>query len=441
MKELKRDDFGAGFELGVATSAYQIEGAYQEDGRGLSIWDVFSHTPGKTRGGDTGDIACDHYHRYEEDVALIDWLGVDAYRFSIAWPRVLPEGSGRVNEKGLDFYDRLVDALLQKGINPVATLYHWDLPAALDGGWLKRETTDAFVEFSVAAAKRLGDRVTMWFTHNEPWCQAFLGYQKALFAPGHAAFSEALLAAHHILLSHGKAVTALRDEVSAPIGPALNYTPAYAATRNLADIAAAVRYDGYFNRWFLDPIAGRGYPQDIVALYGKQMPEIPASDMETIAAPIDVMGINYYNRGIFANGSDDPILKIRYAPAPGPRTADREIYPEGIGDTLTRLHREYGFANLVVTENGAAFNEAPAPSGEVLDEGRVAFLKDHLAVVKRVRNQGVPVNAYFTWSLMDNFEWREGYALRYGIVHVDFDTLKRTPKKSAHFLRSLSKRT
>jgi beta-glucosidase len=439
MNHLKREDFGDDFNLGVATSAYQVEGAHRADDRGLSIWDVFSHTPGNTRDGDTGDVACDHYNRYEQDVALIEWIGADAYRFSIAWPRVIPDGRGSVNEKGLDFYDRLVDALLDKGIKSVATLYHWDLPAALAGGWLNRDTTDAFAEFTIAAARRLGDRVTMWFTHNEPWCQAFLGYEKALFAPGHTSFEEALLCAHHLLVSHGKAVEALHGEVRAPVGPALNFIPSHPASAAPADIAAAKRYDGYFNRWFLEPIAGRGYPDDMIALYGDLMPVYPSSDMDIIAEPVDVMGVNYYERGIFAEGTDDDVLKIRYVKGPGPRTADREIYPEGIAEVLTRLHREYGFEHLVVTENGAAFHETPASSGVIEDNDRVAFLEAHLEVVKQVRAEGIPVKGYFAWSLMDNFEWSEGYAMRYGITYVDFKTQKRTPKKSAHFLRSLKR--
>src|SRR5688572_15824571 len=285
MTELSRNALGAEFQLGVATSSYQIEGAVSEDGRGPSIWDTFSHTPGKTKHGHTGDVACDHYRRMPEDVRLLDWMGVDAYRFSIAWPRILPSGRGAVNEKGLDFYARLVDALLEKGIAPAATLYHWDLPDALEGGWLDRSSVDAFAEYADLVGRRLGDRVALWLTHNEPWCQAFLGYETGLFAPGHRNFSEALTCAHHLLVSHGLAVRALRSNVRTPIGAALNYMPVHPVSSSEADLAAARRLDGYMNRWFCDPVFGRGYPDDMVAHYGKLMPNFPDTDVALMGEP------------------------------------------------------------------------------------------------------------------------------------------------------------
>ncbi|HWA76781.1 MAG TPA: GH1 family beta-glucosidase [Polyangiaceae bacterium] len=439
MTDLSRASFGPGFRFGVATSSYQIEGAVNEDGRGPSIWDRFSHTPGKTKFGHHGDVACDHYHRLKEDVALLDWLGVDAYRFSIAWPRVLPNGRGSVNARGLDFYERLVDALLERGIEPCATLYHWDLPDALPGGWLARDTVHAFAEFAAAAAERLGDRVAMWFTHNEPWCQAFLGYQTGLFAPGHRDLGEALTCAHHLLVSHGLATQALRAHVKRPVGIAINLIPAYPATESEADARATARYDGYFNRWFIEPLLGRGYPKDMVELYGAAMPKFPASDVALMGEPIDVLGINYYERAIIAEG-DEPPLRVAHVRREGmPRTADREIYPLGLSDTLRRLHQEYGFKKLVVTENGAAFPDEFSSDGRVHDVERVAFFRAHLQQMLKARGEGIPVDAYFAWSLMDNFEWSEGYTLRYGLVHVDFETQVRKPKDSAEFLRSLGR--
>jgi beta-glucosidase len=438
MSSLRRADFGPDFRFGVATSSYQIEGAVNEGGRGSSIWDRFTHTPGKIKGGHNGDVACDHYHRVEEDVALLGWLGVNAYRFSIAWPRVIPAGRGQVNQIGLDFYERLVDALLSRGIAPCVTLYHWDLPDALEGGWLSRSTVDAFAEYASVVARRLGDRVALWFTHNEPWCQAFLGYETGLFAPGHRDLSEALLCAHHLLLAHGLAVPALRAEVKAPVGIAPNFMPAHPATDSELDVRAARRQDGYFNRWFLEPVLGRGYPADMLELYGDRMPSVTSADLETIAAPIDVLGVNYYERAVIAHDDAGGMLSIRRIDDTGlPRTADREIYPPGLAEILRRLHLEYRAPSLVISENGAAYPDEIGGDGKIHDQGRVDFFHTHLQEVLSVREEGVPVHGYFAWSLMDNFEWSEGYAMRYGIVHVNFETQVRTPKDSAHFYRDL----
>jgi beta-glucosidase len=441
MDTLSRADFGPGFTLGVATSSYQIEGAVNEDGRGPSIWDRFSHTPSKTKNGDTGDVACDHYHRMPEDVALLDWLGVDAYRFSIAWPRVIPNGRGAVNEKGLDFYDRLVDALLAKGIAPCATLYHWDLPDALPGGWLERDTTKAFADYAAVVSDRLGDRVTLWLTHNEPWCQAFLGYYQGLFAPGNRSIADGLTCAHHLLVSHGLAVQALRSRVKTPVGVAPNFMPVHTASNTAEDVAAAKRMDGYFNRWFLEPMLGRGYPKDMVEFYGEHMPEIQPGDLELASVPFDVLGINYYERYIAKHDDAAGFLRVSgERTSEYPRTADREIYPKGLRQVLDRLHLEYGLSRLVITENGAAYPDVVAGDGAVHDEGRVSFLRDHLREVVKARAEGVPIEGYFAWSLLDNFEWAAGYSLRYGLVHVDFETQKRVPKDSALFLRTLSAR-
>lgn len=440
-----RAALGPGFQLGVATSSYQIEGAVAEDGRGPSIWDDFTHTPGTIKDATTGDVACDHYHRYLEDVTLLDWLGLDAYRFSIAWPRVLAEGRGAVNEKGLDFYERLVDALLERGISPCATLYHWDLPSALEarGGWLARDTAEAFAEYSAVVARRLGDRVALWLTHNEPWCQAFLGYQIGMFAPGKRDIGQALLCAHHLLVSHGLSVQALRSHVRTPVGIAPNFMPAHPASGSPEDAAAAWRQDGYFNRWFLEPVLGLGYPADMLELYGGLMPSVPPGDQRLIAQPIDVVGVNYYERAICAHEDNGSLLRLRRIRQTDlPRTADREIYAPGLREILDRLHTTYRVPRIVVTENGAASRADEAvDAGRVHDPVRVAFLRDHLQQVAEARRAGVPVDGYFAWSLMDNFEWSEGYTLRYGVVHVDFDTQRRTPKDSALFLRSLSQRS
>lgn len=441
MDKLTRAEFGPGFTLGVATSSYQIEGAVNEDGRAPSIWDRFSHTPSKTKNGDTGDVACDHYHRMPEDVALLSWLGVDAYRFSIAWPRVIPNGRGAVNVKGLDFYDRLVDALLAKGISACATLYHWDLPDALPGGWLERDTASAFADYAAVVADRLGDRVSLWLTHNEPWCQAFLGYHQGLFAPGHRSIADGLLCAHHLLVSHGLAVQALRSRVTTPIGAAPNFMPVHTFSSSAEDVAAAQRMDGYFNRWFLEPMLGRGYPNDMVELYGEHMPKIRSGDLELASVPFDVLGVNYYERYIAKHDDEAGFLRVRGArTSEYPRTADREVYPKGLRETLDRLHHEYGVKRLVITENGAAYPDVIASDGAVHDEERVSFLREHLREVVKARAEGIPVEGYFAWSLLDNFEWAAGYSLRYGLVHVDFDTQKRVPKDSAHFLRTLSAR-
>lgn len=441
---LDREALGENFLLGVATSSYQIEGAALEDGRAPSIWDGFAHTPGKIKDGSSGDVACDHYRRYLEDVALLDWMGVDAYRFSIAWPRVLPLGRGAVNQKGLDFYERLVDALLERGIAPCATLYHWDLPAALEaeGGWLARSTAEAFAEYAGVVAQRLGDRVALWLTHNEPWCQAFLGYETGQFAPGRRDVSLALLAAHHLLVSHGLAVQALRSRVRAPVGIAPNFMPAHPASDSALDAAAARRQDGYFNRWFIEPVLGRGYPLDLLELYGARMPRFDAADLALIAQPIDVVGVNYYERAIVAHEDNGSLLGIRRVRTTDrPRTADREIYAPGLREILDRLHHEWQVPRIVVTENGAAsMADEPVVDGRVDDSVRVGFLREHLEQVAAARRAGVPVDGYFAWSLMDNFEWSEGYTLRYGVVHVDFETQRRTPKDSALLLRSLSAR-
>ncbi|MDT8304853.1 MAG: GH1 family beta-glucosidase [Anaerolineae bacterium] len=428
--------FPPDFYWGVATSSYQIEGAITAGNRGESIWDRFTAAPRTVKDGSTGAVACDHYHRYEEDVALMKWLGVNAYRFSVAWPRVIPGGRGAVNGAGLDFYERLVDALLSAGIAPFITLYHWDLPQALqdNGGWTNRDTPFAFADYAAAVLARLGDRVRFWMTHNEPWVAAFLGNYFGLHAPGWRDLNATLQAAHHMLLSHGLVVPLIKA-AGGQAGFVPNLVPAQPATPDPADLAATQRHDEYTNRWFLDPLAGRGYPQGMWETYGAAVPHVTAGDMEIIAAPIDFLGINYYNRRIAADNPGGKIPNVRSVEDPSrPRTLDREIYPEGLYDILVRLHREYPFPALYVTENGAAMAEEVV-DGEVHDPQRLAFLRDHFAQATRAIAAGVPLHGYFVWSLLDNFEWAEGYTLRYGIIRVDYDTLTRTPKKSAAWYR------
>ncbi len=422
--------FPKGFLWGAATASYQIEGAVAEDGRLPSIWDTFSRTPGCVTNGDTGDVACDHYHRYREDAALIAELGVHAYRFSIAWPRVLPLGVGAVNEAGLDFYSRLVDALLENRVTPHLTLYHWDLPQALQdqGGWANRATVDAFVSFADVVSKRLADRVPFWTTLNEPWCSAFLGNLTGEHAPGLHDLQTAVQASHHLMLAHGKAVGVLRANGAQQVGIVLNPTHVEAATATPADRAAAWRHDGYINRWWLDPLFRGSYPMDMLEWMGE--PEIQSGDMELINKPIDFLGVNYYQRSVIAEG-DDPVLKTRSLHPDGEYTAqDWEVYPPGLYHMLTRIAREYEVPPLYVTENGAAYDDVLV-DGRVHDEKRRAYLQGHFEQALRAINDGVDLRGYFAWSLMDNFEWAWGYAKRFGIIYVDYATQQRTMKDSA----------
>ncbi len=431
--------FPDNFTWGVATSAYQIEGAVAEDGRGPSIWDTFAHTPGATLDGDTGDVACDHYHRYREDVALMADLGVSAYRFSIAWPRVIPDGDGAVNPAGLGFYDRLVDELLAHGIQPWPTLYHWDLPQALQdrGGWQDRATVDAFTRYAGVVADALGDRVGHWITHNEPWVAAFAGHLDGVHAPGLQDWGAALAAAHHLLLSHGRAVPVLRQRSpDALVGISLDCRPA----RSGGDAAASRHFDGFRNRWFLDPVFGRGYPDDMVAAYrarrrftGDGPPFVRAGDLDEIAAPVDFVGVNYYTSLHLAAGRDES-EDTGVAPGPDPHEGFTEmgweVTPSALSEWLQRVHRDYAPARLVITENGASYSDAPGPDGRVSDQRRIDYLRLHVGAVGEAIAAGAPVTGYFVWSLLDNFEWARGYSQRFGLVWVDFDTQQRTPKDS-----------
>jgi beta-glucosidase len=442
---MERLSFPRDFVWGAATSAYQIEGAAREDGRGESIWDRFAKTPGKVEDGSDGDVACDHYHRFPEDIAIMKDLGIQAYRFSIAWSRVLPSGRGAPNEKGLDFYSRLTDALLEAGITPFATLYHWDLPQVLEdeGGWVQRSTAEAFVEYTDAISRRLGDRIKRWITHNEPWCASLLSYQKGIHAPGLKDFPKALAASHHLLLSHGLAVPVLRaNSPGAEVGITLNFTPSVPASKSAADHDAHRHFDGYFNRWFLDPVFGRRYPADMVADYieaghlpGEGLHFVQEGDLKVIAAPCDFLGVNYYTRAVTRSGKipEAENLPVSVAIAPKSEWTEMgwEVYPDGLFEILTRIHLNYGPIKLYVTENGASYGTGPDASGRVPDEARVRFLRDHFRAARRAIDAGAPLAGYFVWSLLDNFEWDRGYTQRFGVVHVDYATQRRTLKDSA----------
>ena len=415
-----------GFVWGVSTAAYQIEGAVTEDGRGPSVWDTFVHEPGRVANGDTGDVACDHYHRYLSDVDLMAGLGVDAYRFSVAWTRIQPDGRGPANPAGLAFYDRLVDALLARGIDPVVTLFHWDLPQAIQdqGGWFNRDTAGWFADYTDLVSSRLGDRVRMWITLNEPFVHTVFGHAFGVHAPGQALMFDALPTAHHQLLAHGRAVNVLRGRTSAAVAIANNYTPVVVLGDTDADRAAGDAYDALHNRLFTDPLFGRGYPD------GFDLP-VRDGDLETIAAPIDALGVNYYNpTGIRAPSDPAGGLPFDIVPLEGYPVTDFgwPVVPEGLGQILTRLHHGYGVP-LYVTESGCAYPESPD------DQRRIDYLAGHIDALEAVRSQGVDVRGYFVWSIMDNFEWAEGFSKRFGLVHVDFDTLARTPKSSYAWLR------
>ncbi|GAA1367076.1 GH1 family beta-glucosidase [Streptomyces beijiangensis] len=424
------------FTWGVATAAYQIEGAVAEDGRLPSIWDTFSHTPGKIEADENGDVACDHYHRWREDIALMKQLGVDAYRFSVAWPRVVPGGDGPVNEKGLAFYDQLVDGLLEAGITPYPTLYHWDLPQALQdrGGWPERETAEHFAAYAAVVAGRLGDRVENWTTLNEPLCSAWIGHLEGRMAPGLTDITAAVRASYHLHLGHGLATQAIRAAVpGARVGIVNNLSPCEPATDREEDRAAAVRADGHTNRWWLDPIHGRGYPQDMVDLYGVDLP-VRAGDLETIAAPLDWLGLNYYFRNVVAADPGGPLPHAKQVYLPGARhtAMDWEVNADGLENMLVRLADDYGPQQIYITENGSAYPDVLRADGSIDDTERVRYLEEHLAACARAVRRGVPLSGYFAWSLLDNFEWAYGYDKRFGLVHVDYPTQRRTIKGSGY---------
>jgi len=425
------------FVWGVATSAYQIEGAVAEDGRAPSIWDTFCDVPGVIDDGHTGAIACDHYHRWPEDIGLMQRLGVDAYRFSIAWPRVLPDGVGTVNDAGLDFYDRLVDGLLDAGIRPFATLYHWDLPQALQdrGGWPERDTAFAFAEYAAIVADRLGDRVSDWMTLNEPLCSAWIGHLDGRMAPGIRDITAAVRASHHLLLGHGLATAALRAIVpDASVGIVANLSPCVPASQRPEDVAAAARADGHSNRWWLDPLYGRGYPRDMVETYGVE-PPVEDGDLELIAAPTDFLGLNYYFRQVVVDDPSGPPPYVRSIEVQDAAATAMgwEVYPAGVEQLLVRLADEYEVPKIYITESGSAWpDDEVGPDGQIADKDRAEYLMDHISSALDAVGRGAPLAGYFAWSLLDNFEWAYGYDKRFGLVHVDYDTQVRTIKASGH---------
>ncbi|WP_130509416.1 GH1 family beta-glucosidase [Krasilnikovia cinnamomea] len=445
--------FPDGFVWGAATAAYQIEGAATEDGRGASIWDTFSRTPGKVVAGHTGDVACEHYHRYADDVALMAELGLASYRYSISWPRLQPDGTGPVNTRGLDFYDRLTDELLAKGIEPVVTLYHWDLPQALQdrGGWTVRETAEAFAAYAQIAFRRLGDRVRTWTTLNEPWCSAYLGYGSGRHAPGVSDPAAAFAAVHHLLLGHGLAARALRAAGARQISITLNPTAVYPVDPdNPADVEAARLVDGLHNRMFLDPLLRGRYPADMIEHMRRftDLGWLRDGDEELISAPIDVLGVNFYQPayvsarpGTPADPDSPGTEGVAFRAPVGPVTdMNWQIEPAALTRLLERLHRDYHGIPLLITENGAAYPDGPGPDGRVRDAERIAYLDGHLRACHDALSAGVDLRGYFVWSLMDNFEWAEGYAKRFGIVHVDYTTQARVAKDSARWYQEVIRR-
>jgi beta-glucosidase len=459
--------FPPGFVWGTATASYQIEGAVAEDGRGPSIWDTFSHTPGKVHNGDTGDVADDHYHRVDSDVTLMSQLGLTAYRFSVAWPRIVPTGSGSVNAAGLDFYSRLVDTLLGHGITPVATLYHWDLPQPLQdaGGWTNRATAERFAEYAQLVAERLGDRVPTFTTLNEPWCSAYLGYSSGVHAPGLTDNAAAMTAVHHLNLAHGLGVAALRSALpsSAAVSITLNLATVRGASTSPADVGAVRHVDGLSNRVFLDPILRGQYPDDIIEDTREvtDWSYVRDGDLELISAPIDVLGINYYSPTLVTAATPELTSQLtarwvndpQGAPGPsaypgtdqafalpqdGPYTAmNWRIEPGSLLELLQRVHRDYPEIPLMITENGAAFDDLVGDDGRIRDHDRISYVATHLEAVHAAIGQGIDVRGYFLWSLLDNFEWAWGYSKRFGIVHVDFDSQQRRLKDSAYWYQQV----
>ena len=437
-------EFPNGFLWGTASAAYQVEGAVSEDGRGPSIWDVFSHTPGKIFHNDNADIACDQYHRLESDLDLLQELNIKAYRFSVAWSRIFPEGRGRIKRAGLDYYQRQVEGLLARGITPMATLYHWDLPQALQeqGGWLNRDTACYFADYAAEVFRVLGDRIPFWITLNEPWCAAFLGYQDGLHAPGIRDEAAGLTATHHMLLGHGLAVQALRamDSGSARLGITLNLTSVVPASDQPADRVAARIVDGNQNRLFLDPLLRGQYPEDMLEHYRpvSDFSFVQAGDLATISTALEFLGVNYYERHVVQATSEKGWTLNQET---GPRSAvNVGITPEGLNEILLRLINEYTSLPLYVTENGIALHDYVNPAGRITDTERISYFLAHFKAAHRAIEQGVDLRGYFVWTLMDNYEWIWGYSVRYGLVYVDFYSQKRIPKDSAYWYREVIRR-
>ncbi len=435
--------FPHGFLWGAATAAYQIEGGWNADGKGESIWDRFTHSPGRIADGNNGDEACDHYHRFVDDVRLMKDLGLQGYRFSISWPRVMPDGKGRLNEKGLNFYRGLLELLHANGITPVVTLYHWDLPQKLQdiGGWANRDVTDYFQEYASSMFKELGDLVPIWITHNEPSVTSFIGNWQGIHPPGMRDFPTALLVSHHLLLSHGKAVQAHRQlGLTSKIGITVCLTPCYPASESEEDRAAAVRNDGYWNRWFLDPVLTGKYPADMVSWYSHRMPmpEIDSADLRLIGGNIDFLGVNNYYAGSVRSDPGQFPLELVERPMGEYRTEmGWGINPDAFYDLLVRLNRDHPGTQVIITENGASFRDMITHDGRVPDENRIDFLHRYLESVHRAIQDGADIRGYFVWTLMDNFEWAHGFSQRFGLAYTDYSTQRRIIKASGAWYREV----
>ncbi len=433
------------FLWGAATSAYQIEGSPTADGAGRSIWHRFSHTPGNTYLDQTGDVACDHYRRYRDDVALMSELGLNSYRFSIAWGRIYPLGTGAINKKGIDFYSRLVDALLEKGIKPNATLYHWDLPEALDdrGGWLNRDIADWFSDYATTMFDALGDRVEMWSTLNEPWVVADGGYLSGVLAPGHSNLFEAPIATHNLLRAHGSAVKRFRAAKASKegkIGIVVNLEPKYPASESPEDLAAVQRADAYMNRQYLDPVFKGTYPLELREIFGEAWPEWPDDDMALIKQPIDFLGVNYYTRRVERYHPEHIPLRTKHVPQPQhiETATNWEVFPEALTKVLLWITERYGSRPVYITENGAAFYDSPHTiDGRIEDPLRVEYYRQHLRAAHEAMKKGVNLRGYYAWSLLDNYEWAHGFSKRFGVVHVDYSTQARTIKSSGRYYSSV----
>jgi len=429
--------FPKGFLWGAATAAHQIEGSPMADGAGPSIWTRFAHTPGMTLNGDTGDVACDHYRRWKEDVKLMADLGLQAYRFSVSWSRILPEGIGRVNQAGIDFYSRLVDELLANGIEPLLTLYHWDMPAALDdkGGWLNRDCADWFAEYGSVLYRALDGRVKKWVTLNEPWVITDGGYLHGALAPGHKSKYEAPIASHNLMRAHGAAVKAYRAEGKHEIGLVVNIEPKYPSTDSAADAAATQRAHAYMNEQYLHPALLGRYPPELKDIFGDAWPDFDPKDFELIVQPLDFVGINYYTRSVTKAAETYPLNAAAVRQPLGTYTETGwEVFPQGLTDLLLWFKRTYGDLPVYITENGAAFFDPPvAEKGRICDPLRINYLHKHLNAVRDAIEAGVDIRGYMVWSLLDNLEWSLGYSKRFGIVHVNYGTQERTPKDSARF--------
>jgi beta-glucosidase len=433
--------FPKGFLWGTATASYQIEGGAYEDGKGESIWDRFSHTPGTIFQNQNGDIACDHYHLWEEDIKIMEFIGLNAYRFSIAWTRIFPEGKGNINQKGVAFYERLIDTLLSKNITPVITIYHWDLPQALEdkGGWLNQDTSKYYAEYSNFLFKKFGDRVPLWITLNEPWVSAFLGYGYGIHAPGKKDMKGAFISAHNLLLAHGLAVNAYRDgNYKGKIGITLNLSPIYSVDEREENIKAKVIQDAFVNRLFLDPLFLGKYPDEIIPILIKNRWNFNYNieDLKIISIPIDFLGVNYYSRIIVKFSKDEPFFNIEWVKGSNEVTdMNWEIYPKGLYDLLIRLHKDYR-KTIYITENGCAFNDIPE-NGKIKDEKRINYLREHIKMAYYAIRDGVDLKGYFIWTLMDNFEWAFGFSKRFGIVYTDYSNQKRILKDSAYFYKDV----